>query len=418
MSTDYAEQKNKVHYDNCALQTNCCLKNLVILFDSSEVIILRAFANSKSLPWHKRFLAWALVGTIVFCPTALADAPKQPLKIGFIMVGPLNDWGWNYAHNQGRLFMQSNLNRQVETTAVENIPESSEVERVMEKMIRQGNKLIFSTSYGYLEPALRVAKRHPDVVIMEGGRANNIQPAANLGSYGTEFVNHCGPMYVAGIVAGMMTKKNSLGYVAAHPVPPVLSTLNAFTLGARSVNPKVKVHVVWTNSWSDAPLEAEASKALIDSGVDVLAAHLDSPTTVVQTAEKHGIYSVGYHADEHHLAPKGWLTGEKWNWGPLYVQIVKSVLDHTWKNSDQSTKESWQGYSDISSFGAAVPKNVQQNARDVLKKIETGQLQVFHGPLKDRDGKERLAAGKSADNKWFSEMNFVVPGVEGSLSKK
>lgn len=341
---------------------------------------------------------------------------KEPLKVGFIMVGPVADWGWNYRHDQGRLYMESKLPGQVKSIVAENIPESAEVERVMEKMIAQGVKLIFATSYGYLEPALRVAGRHADVVIMHCGRPNP-QHMKNVGSYGLSFVNHFNPMYAVGMIAGKMTKKNEIGYVAAHPVPPLLLSLNAFTLGARSVNPKVKVHVVWTNSWSDAPTEAEAAKGLIDRGVDVLASHLDSTVTVVQTAEKNHLYSVGYHADIGHLAPKGWLSGEYWDWGPLYVQIAQSVLNHTWKPGDDSHGSSYH-YGKLSSFGAAVPKNLQEQATSTLRQIDAGKISIFKGPMKDRDGKERISAGQIANNDYFGTINWLVPGVEGSLPKK
>lgn len=345
-----------------------------------------------------------------------ASSSTTPLKIGFIMVGPMSDWGWNYQHNQGRLFLEKAMPGLIETTVAENIPENAEVERVMEKMIAKGNKLIFATSYGYLEPGLRVAARHPNVIIMHCGRPNpNVKK--NFGSYGTDFTNHYGPMYMAGIVAGRMTKKHNIGYVAAHPVPPLLLTLNAFTLGARSVNPKVKVHIVWTNNWCDPPTEAEAAKGLIDAGADVLAAHMDSTVTVVQTAEKYGLYSVGYHADIHHLAPKGWLTSEWWDWGPVYVKIVKSIKDHTWKPGDNRDAIKYN-YGKLSTIGKAVPNTVRQEALALQQRLEKGEFVVFKGPLQDRDGKERVAAGHKLENKNLENINWVVAGVEGSLPRK
>jgi basic membrane protein A len=361
-------------------------------------------------------LSVALLSLLAWGRFAGAAIDKGPLKVGFIMVESVSDYGWNWAHDQGRLFMESKLPNQVKTSVAENVPESAEVERVMEKMIAQGNKLIFATSYGYLEPAWRVAARHPDVIIMHCGRPNP-HPMKNIGSYGICFGNHYNPDYVAGVVAGRMTKTNEIGYVAAHPVPPLLLTINALALGARSVNPKVKVHVVWTNSWHDSPTEAEAAKGLIDKGVDVLAAHVDSTVTVVQTAEKNHIYSVGYHADVHHLAPKGWLTGNRLEWGPLYVRIAKSVLDHTWEPGDEKCS-SKDEYGKLSSFGPAVPKAVQKEATDLLSKIEQGKFVVFKGPMKDRDGKERLAAGQIADNGYLGKIDWLVPGVEGSVPKK
>lgn len=341
-----------------------------------------------------------------------ASSVQAPLKIGFITVGPKVDWGYNYAHDQGRIFMQAQMPKKIETEIAENIPENAEAERVMEKMIARGDKLIFSTSYGHYEPALRVAARHPNVIFEQCGRVD--KGTKNLATY---FAKQYEAVYIAGVVAGRMTKKNNIGFIAAHPVPQVLQNVNAFTLGAHSVNPKVKVHIVWTNSWSDPAVEAEVAKGLIETGADILTMHLDSPITVVQTAEKHGVYSVGYHADLHKFAPKGWLTGTMWNWGPLYVNIANSVVDHSWKpgNYRYSMKDS---YVKLAPFGPSVPKAVQKEALALKERIEQGKYTVFQGPLKDRDSKQLLAAGQKPDLKFIENMNFLVPGVQGVLPKK
>lgn len=356
----------------------------------------------------------SLILAVIAGPPATASASeKTPLKVGFITVGPVNDWGYNYAHDQGRRFMETALPEQVQTTIVEKIPESAEVERVMEKMIANGTRLIFPTSYGYFEPTLRVAKRHPEVIFESAGRT--VPPGTkNVGTY---FAKQYEPMYVAGVVAGRVTKKNKLGFIAAHPVPQVLQNVNAFALGVRSVNPKAKVQVIWTNNWSDAPTEAEAAKGLIESGVDVLTMHLDSPITVAQTAEKYGIMTVGYHADLKKFAPKGWLTGEMWNWGPLYVKIAQSVQGNTWK-SENARYGMKEGYAKLSPFGPSVPAKVQSEATAVKQKIESGAFVVFQGPLKDRDGKELVATGKLPSSDLIESMNWLVPGVEGPLPKK
>jgi len=368
----------------------------------------------------RQSLLWLcfLLGAILLLSTTMsvvhaAQSSSTPLKVGFITVGSVNDWGYNYAHDQGRRFMEAALPKQVETTIVENIPESAEVERVMEKMIANGTRLIFSTSYGYFDPALRVASRHPNVTFEQCGR---IVPASSK-NVGTYFAKQYQPMYISGVVAGRMTKKNNLGFIAAHPVPQVLQNINAFTLGVRSVNPKAKVHVVWTNSWSDAPTEAEAAKGLIELGADVLTMHLDSPITVVQTAEKYGVMTVGYHADLKKFAPKGWLTGEMWNWGPLYVKIAQSVKNDTWKAGNARYGMN-DGYTKLSSFGPAVPDTVQKEALGLKKKIEQGNFVVFQGPLKDRDGKDRVASGKLPDADLIESMNWFVPGVEGNIAQK
>lgn len=370
------------------------------------------------MKWQTLATALALCGAFNLAGSAglAADKPpvgKTPLKVGFITVGPVNDWGYNYAHNQGRLYMEKALRGQVVTSIAENIPESAEVERVMEKMIAQGGcRLLFPTSYGYYEPALRVGARHKDVVFESCGRMDTSK-SKNLATY---FSRQYEPMYVSGIVAGRMTKKNVLGYIAAHPVPQVLQNINAFALGARQSNPKVKIKVIWTNKWSDAVTEAEAVKSLVESGADVLAMHVDSPRTIVQTAEKLGAYSVGYHANLQQFAPKGWLTGAMWNWGPLYVKIAQSVQDKTWQpgNFRHGMKD---GYVQLSPFGKAVPKTVADEALTAKKKIEDGQFVVFQGPLKDRDGKQILSDKQKPDLAFIESMNWLAPGVEATLPK-
>ncbi len=245
--------------------------------------------------------------------------PADVLKVGFLCVGPITDWGFNYAHNQGRLLLEKQSRGLVQTTIAEKIPESAEAERVLEKMIAQGNKLIFTTSYGFLEPALRVAQRHPDVTFMQ---INRFQTAKNLGSY---FSHQYQPMYLAGLVAGRMTKTNKLGFVAAHPVPPLVQAINSFTLGARSVNPKAETKVVFINNWSDAPLETEAVKSLAETGCDVIAHAQDNQMSILPACESLGLYSVGFYTDAHQLAPKGWLTGACLDWGPFYSKVANLV---------------------------------------------------------------------------------------------
>ena len=362
-----------------------------------------------------RLAAILLVALAILSPSpSNGEDPSKaaPLKIGFLCVGPISDWGYNYKHNEGRLFIEKQLKGKVETTIAENIPESAEAERVMEKMIAKGNRLIFSTSYGYFEPALKVAARHPDVFIEQCGRVD--LTTKNLATY---FVKQWDAMYLCGVVAGSMTKANNIGFVAAHPVPPVLQNINAFTLGARSVNPKVKVHIVWTNKWSDPALEAEAAKGLIESGADLLAESLDSPITVVQTAEKSKVYCVGYHADVSQFAPHSWLTGAMWDWGPFYVKIANSVIDRTWKDGNDRF-DMKDGYVKLSSFGAAVPKSLQTKVLALKKDIEAGKVVVFQGPLSNRDGKLLVAKGQAADLKFIEQMNWLVPGAEGSLPTK
>ncbi len=363
-------------------------------------------------------VALSLLSTLILfrltCTAAGAEAKEhEQLKVGFLCVGSITDYGFNYAHNQGRQFLEKQSHGSVQTTIAEKIPESAEAERVLEKMIAQGNKLIFTTSYGFLEPALRVAQRHPEVTFMQ---INRFQTRKNLGTY---FSLQYQPMYLAGMVAGRMTKSNKLGFVAAHPVPPLVQAINSFTLGARSVNPKVETHVVFINNWSDAPLESEAVKSLAETGCDVVAHAQDSQNTILPTCESLGIYSVGFYTDAHELAPKKWLTGACLDWGPFYVKIANSVRNKTWiSRSYSSGMEGHEGYIKLSSFGHLVPQTVQKEVLAKEKLLQSGQFVIFQGPLKDRDGKERIHVDHKLDTKELAEMNWFVAGVQGTLPKK
>jgi basic membrane protein A and related proteins len=341
-----------------------------------------------------------------------AFAEDKPLKIGFLCVGPVADKGFNYAHDQGRLFVERSSAGKFLTTIAEKIPESAEAERVLEKMIAQGNKLIFTTSYGYLEPAERVAKRHRDVKFMQ---INRFDTAPNLGTY---FSNQYQPMYLAGMVAGRMTRTNKLGFIAAHPVPPLVQAVNAFTLGARSVNPKAETNVLFINSWSDPALESEALKSLKEAGCDTIAHAQDNQNTILPVCEKMGIYCLGFYTDAHELAPKTWLTGAYLDWGPFYLKVAESVQNKTWKpftyNEGMLGKES---YIKLSSFGKSVPQSVRDEALAKEKELKFSKFVIFQGPMKDREGKERIAAGHSLSIKELSEMNWFCAGVKGSLPK-
>ena len=355
-------------------------------------------------------LACAVVCTI--CGAANTLASNEPLKVGFIMVGPVNDMGWNWWQEQGRRYVDSKLSGRVQTAVAEKVPESAEAERVMEKMIAQGNRVIFMTSYGYMEPGLRVASRHPEVFFMQVGRPNKGFPK-NVGSYIVDFPD---PMYASGIVAARMTKSNEIGYELGHAVPLLIREVNAFTLGARSINPKVRVHVVWTNSWADPPTEAEAAKGLIDRGSDVIVSHFDSSLAAVRTADKNGVFSIGCNADLHGSS-KGWIVGQYWDWGPLYLKIINSVLDNSWKSGEQRYGPG-AGYVKLSVFGSVVPKTAREEALKAFEQIKRGELIVFSGPLNDRNVKQRLAAGKKMQDSALDTMDWFVAGVDGALPKK
>lgn len=357
-------------------------------------------------------LAISIFAALAKTSSSLAAENPTPLKIGFITVGPIDDWGYNYSHNQGRLFLEAALGKQVKTTIVDKIPESPVVGQVMEKMIASGVKLIFSTSYGYMEQALLVAAKHPDVLIEQCSRPSP-PGVKNLAAY---FGKQYEALYISGVVAGRMTKTNTLGFVASIPLPYVIQNINAFALGARSVNPNAKVKVLWIYAWTDPAAEAEVSTELIKQGADVLAISLDTPLTVLKTAEKAGLMTVGYQTDASRFAPKGWLTGHMWNWGPLYVKIAKEVIEKRW-TPDFYRYGLKDGCATIAPFGKAVPKSVRDEALAVKEKIISGQLTVFQGPLTDRSGQVRLRESKLFDEKAIDKMKWFVPGVEGDIPR-
>lgn len=359
--------------------------------------------------------AGLLASSSLFLPANSAEnKPSAPLKVGFVYTGSASDLGWNHAHDLGRQYLESTLKDSVVTTCAENIPENSDCERVMEKMIAKGNNLIFATSYGFLEPVLRVAARHPEVRFMHCGRS--VPPGQkNVGSYFSEGYNES--IYAAGIVAGKMTKTNKIGFIGGHPVPTLIWCINAFTLGARSVNPKATVHVVWINSWGDAALEAEAARGLLEEGCDVLNSCMNTSVTVAKTAEKAKAYSIGTNCDLGAIVPNGWLTGQKWNWGPLYVRVVQSIRNGSWKPETLHFSLA-DGGAVLASFGKSVPAPVQAQALQTLNELKQNKKAVFSPPLKDRDGKLRLASGEKADPAWLEHMNWFVSGVQGTLPKQ
>ncbi len=354
------------------------------------------------------FLSFNLVAFSKQTTTNVDSTP--PLKVGFVLIGSSNDGGWNQAHNQGRLFLQSTLKDKVITEFAENVPDSAECQRVIEKMIARGNRLIFTTSYGFLEHAEKEAARHPEVIFVHLARPSQ----STLKNLGTCLTYHWEPMYIAGLVAGKMTKTNKLGIIAAHPVPQVLQTINSFTLGAHSINPKVSVRVIWTNTWHDPATEAEAARSLIEDKFDVITMHENSPATILRTAEKNKIFCVGFHSNLENIAPNYWLTGECWNWGPLYTNIVQAVLAKKWKPGNQRFGMN-SGYVSLAPFGKCVPLTVQHEALKAMHNIVKGQLIVFAGPLSDRNGKQIMLTNKPLSSGQIDSMNWLVPGIEGSL---
>ena len=343
-----------------------------------------------------------------FCGMSFAAPPAKEFKAGFIYIGPVGDAGWSYAHDQGRKEMEK-LPYVKPSTYVEAVPEGAEAVRVINGLVRKGDNLIFTTSFGYMDATLEVAKRNPDVVFMH---CSGFKTAPNVGTY---FGRMYEPRYLSGIVAGKMTKKNIIGYVAAFPIPEVIRGINAFTLGVRSVNPEAQVRVVWTQTWFDPGIERDAADSLLDVGADVLTMHQDAPATL-QAAEARGAYVIGYNSDMRNFAPHAFLTAPIWNWGVLYRKIAEEVHNGTWK-SEQLWWGMKEGLVKLADLSDRVPVEVRNLVAAKTAAIEAGDLLPFNGPIRDQEGKIVVPVGSSLSDGALLSMNFFVEGVQGTLPK-
>jgi len=331
--------------------------------------------------------------------------------VGFIFVGTKDDYGYNQAAYLGSVAVEEAY-PDLKVLRAENVPESAEAERVMEQMIQEGAKIIFPTSYGHLEPALNVAKRHPDVLFYHQG---GLKTAENLGTY---FGTIWEPVYLAGVAAGKMSESGKLGFIVSVPIPQVLLNINAFTLGAQSVNPDVTTNVVFTGSWCDPGQQANAANSLIDAGVDLLTLHQDCMKTVVETAERSGVMTVGYHADASELAPNGWVTGSEWNWSDLFVDMVKVGMDGAFKGSQYDGK--YRGtlaheVVKLSQFGNNVPADVVSFIEEQKTALLAGTLKPFEGPIKDQSGNVRIEPGQELSVEELESTSYLVEGVIGTI---
>ncbi len=337
---------------------------------------------------------------------AVEEPGMEPIKVGMIYIGPPGDAGWTYAHDQGRKYLEEEMPN-VEVVYVESVAESSDSERVMTELVEQGCSVIFATSFGYMDFALNVANKYPDVTFYH---CSGYKTAANMSTY---FGRIYESRYLTGLVAGRMTEVNEIGYVAAHPIPEVIRGINAFTIGVRDANPDAMVNVVWTNTWYDPAKEKDAAQGLLDSGVDVIAQHQDTPGPQ-QAAEEAGVYSVGYNTDMSSFAPNANLTSAVWNWGPYYVSAVKAAVDGTFVEGQY-----WGGLEDgivdIAQMNAIVPEDVVAEVEAQKAAIIDGTFHVFEGPLNDQDGNEMVADGVILDDGELLSMTWFVEGVNGVI---
>ena len=337
---------------------------------------------------------------------ALPASAAEKLKAAWVYIGPVGDFGWTYQHDQGRKAVEAAFGDKVETTYVESVPEGPDAERVIEQLARAGNKIIFTTSFGYMEPTLKVAKRHPKVMFEH---ATGFKRDKNVATYNSKF--HEG-RYILGQIAAKMSKTGTIGYIGSFPIPEVISGINAMMLGAQSVNPDMKIKIVWVNSWFDPAKEADAAKALMDQGADIITQHTDSPAAM-QAAEARGVKAFGQASDMISFGPKSQLTSIVDNWAPYYVKRVKEVMDGTWTSTD-----TWAGIKDgevVMAPYTNMPDDVKAMAEATEAKIKSGELNPFKGPVYKQDGTLAAKEGEAVPDKDILSMNWYVKGIDDKV---
>lgn len=333
-------------------------------------------------------------------------AAEEPFKVGFMSVGPIGDGGWNFAHHEGKLGLEANL-PWVEATFVENIPENQDAERTMVQFARDGCKVVFACSFGYMDYVKKAAAQFPDVYFLN---CAHFESGPNYGNYYGRIYQ---PRYLSGIIAGKMTETNILGYVASHPIPEVIRGINAFALGAQSVNPDVVVKVVWTNSWYDPAAEKEAGRSLIEAGADIIAENVDT-AAALQAAEELGKYGIGNNTDMSHFAPKAVLTTPIFHWDKFYTLAVEKIKDGKF----DELKNYWGGLDEgvvgLAPYGPMVPQDVIDLVEAKKQEIIEGKWDVFTGPIKDQSGTVRVPEGQRMTDEEMLQMDWLVEGVQGT----
>ena len=338
---------------------------------------------------------------------APAATSGDKTKVAFIYIGQPGDLGWTYEHDRGRLMLETELGSQIETITVPDVPEGPDAEKAIRDVVEAGAKIVFTTSFGYMDPTLAVAEQYPDVIFEH---CSGYKTADNMSTY---FGRIYQPRYLSGLVAGSMTEDDFIGYVAAFPIPEVVRGINAFTLGVREVNPDAKVHVVWTNTWYDPVKEREAAVALLDEGADIITQHQDT-TEPQKAAMEYEKLSVGYDSDMAQFVGDTVLTSPIWNWGKYYTATVKSVLDGTWE-----THQYWGGLEDevvkLADFSPLVPDDVKSLVETEKAKLVSGDWDVFCGPIADQTGAVIVAEGECMADGDMLGMAWFVEGVVGTI---
>ncbi|WP_281647217.1 BMP family ABC transporter substrate-binding protein [Parendozoicomonas sp. Alg238-R29] len=352
-------------------------------------------------------VATAALSAALAASISVTAQAEEKIKVGFVYVGPVGDAGWTYGHDEGRKEMLHKLGDKVEATYVESVPEGADAERVIRKLAQQGHDLIFTTSFGYMNPTLKVAKQFPKVKF---NHATGYKRSKNVGTYAARFYEG---RYVTGLIAGEMTKSNVIGYVGSFPIPEVVQGINAFTLGLRETNPDAVVKVVWINSWYDPAKEREAAEALIAQGADIINQHTDSPAPV-QAAQDKGVLAFGYDTDMSRFGPDAHLSGSLVHWGDYYTDVAESVLNDSW-----TAKDIWGGIDSgmvkMAPYNKKIPADVVTAAEKARADIATGSLTIFEGPITAQDGSVKVAGGVKLTDGEILSMNWYVEGVEGEL---
>ena len=356
----------------------------------------------------------ALSALVGFTTVTAANAADK-VKVGFVYLTTPGDHGWTYAHEVARQDVEKHFGNKVETTFVENVPEGPDSARVIRELAKQGNDIIFTTSFGYMDHTIKVAKEFPNV------KFEHITGYKRSPNVATGNIRFYEGRYVQGVVAGLMTKSNKIGYLASFPIPEVIQGINAFGIGLRSVNPKAEVSVIWVNSWYDPVKEADAAKVHIAEGADILAQHTDSPA-MLQTAQKAGVHGFGQSSDMKAFAPKAQLFSSVNNWGPYYISKIQQMMDGKWSTGDGPDHwagNTWVGMADdylvLSPF-ENMPADVAKAAAQAAADIKSGKNKIFTGPIKDNAGKLRVPSGKTLnDGELFQTLDYYVDGISGKI---
>ena len=345
----------------------------------------------------------AVLLSVMFFSVAHAG---DKIKVGFIYVGPIGDHGWTYRHDIGRLDVEKHFGDKVETTYLENVKYGPDAERAIRSMAKEGMDIIFATSFGYMEPMLKVAKEFPNVKFEH---ATGYKRADNMSSYGLRLYQ---ARHVQGVIAGLMTKTNKICYVGAFPIPEVIREINTYYLGAKTVNPEVDIDIVWVNTWYDPGKEAQAADVMIAEGCDMVAQHTDSPAPL-QTAEKAGVLGFGQASDQIRFAPKAQLTATIDNWSPYYIAKVQAVIDGSWKSMDYFGHMN-EDVVQMAPF-TNMPMDVKAFAENIKSAISKGEYFAFTGPIKDNTGKLQLKDGEIADDAHLNSMMYYVEGIDAKV---